>query len=64
MASMRALVVGLLVLCLVCQPALAKKDKKGPKVTVKVFFDISIGGKDAGVFLPFQPITALRFVGR
>lgn len=53
-----------MVLCLVCQPALAKKDKKGPKVTVKVFFDISIGGKDAGVFLPFQPITALRFVGR
>jgi hypothetical protein len=25
-----------------------KKVKKGPKVTIKVFFDITIGGKDVG----------------
>jgi len=36
----------LVAVCL--EPAHAKKDKKGPKVTTKVFFDISIGGKDAG----------------
>ena len=40
--------VGLLLLVAVCQPTLAKKEKKGPKITTKVFFDITIGGKEAG----------------
>jgi len=42
-----AVLLALALLVAVCQPALAKK-KKGPKVTTKVFFDITIGGKEAG----------------
>merc|ERR1712070_850106 len=42
------LLIGLALLALVASPALAKKEKRGPKITQKVFFDITIGGKEAG----------------
>jgi hypothetical protein len=46
-----AFVLGLALLIAVLAGAEAKKKSKGPKVTVKVFFDITIGGKEAGAFL-------------
>merc|ERR1712216_615798 len=48
MRSTTVAVLALVLLVAVCQPALAKKEKKGPKITQKVFFDITIGGKEAG----------------
>merc|ERR1719287_2758 len=48
MRSTTVALVALLLLVAVCQPTLAKKEKKGPKITQKVFFDITIGGKEAG----------------
>merc|ERR1712070_369818 len=48
MRTTHALLIGLALLALVASPALAKKEKKGPKITQKVFFDITIGGKEAG----------------
>ena len=53
----RACVLGLALLIAVLAGAEAKKKSKGPKVTVKVFFDITIGGKEAGAFLScFVPL--------
>ena len=42
-----ALLLGLLALAVSFDSAEAKK--KGPKVTAKVFFDITIDGKEAGI---------------
>eukprot|EP00285_Hemiselmis_virescens_P003711 CAMPEP_0173414370 /NCGR_PEP_ID=MMETSP1356-20130122/84292_1 /TAXON_ID=77927 ORGANISM="Hemiselmis virescens, Strain PCC157" /NCGR_SAMPLE_ID=MMETSP1356 /ASSEMBLY_ACC=CAM_ASM_000847 /LENGTH=200 /DNA_ID=CAMNT_0014376547 /DNA_START=24 /DNA_END=626 /DNA_ORIENTATION=+ len=45
----QVILAAVLLLALVAVAAAAeKKAKKGPKVTVKVFFDITIGGKPAG----------------
>ena len=52
MRSTTVAVLALVLLVAVCQPALAKKEKKGPKITQKVFFDITIGGKEAGAGPP------------
>jgi hypothetical protein len=52
MRSTTVALVALVLLGVVCTPALAKKDKKGPKITTKVFFDITIGGKEAGTSPP------------
>merc|ERR1712216_968765 len=48
MRATTALVLGLALLAAVCHPADAAKKKKGPKVTTKVYFDATIGGKEAG----------------
>jgi len=48
MQSRTVALVALVLMVAVCTPALAKKDKKGPKITMKVFFDVTIGGKEAG----------------
>eukprot|EP00802_Teleaulax_amphioxeia_P026407 Tamp_27472.p1 GENE.Tamp_27472~~Tamp_27472.p1 ORF type:complete len:211 (-),score=79.40 Tamp_27472:219-851(-) len=48
MRATTALVLGLALLAAVCHPADAAKKKKGPKVTTKVYFDVTIGGKEAG----------------
>jgi hypothetical protein len=55
MRSTTVAVLALVLLVAVCQPALAKKEKKGPKITQKVFFDITIGGKEAGAAPPRLP---------
>uniref|UniRef100_A0A7S0Y222 Peptidyl-prolyl cis-trans isomerase n=1 Tax=Hemiselmis andersenii TaxID=464988 RepID=A0A7S0Y222_HEMAN len=48
MASKQVILAAVLLFALVATTAAAEKKKKGPKVTVKVFFDIEIGGKPAG----------------
>lgn len=45
----RTVLAAVLLLALVATAAAAeKKAKKGPKVTIKVFFDVTIGGKEVG----------------
>ncbi len=48
MRSTTGLLLGLALLATICHPADAAKKKKGPKVTTKVYFDVTIGGKEAG----------------
>ena len=43
------LIAATVLLSLFISPCFAE-EKKGPKVTNKVFFDISIDGKEAGMF--------------
>lgn len=54
MQKITAFVLVLAVLVATCHPVMAKKSKKGPKITHKVYFDISIGGKDAGACSTFS----------
>ena len=49
MRGFKASLLCLVLLAAVCHQAdAAKKKSKGPKVTMKVYFDVSIGGKEAG----------------
>ena len=48
----------LVLLLSVCHPAMAKKEKKGPKITNKVYFDITIGGKEAGLQRHCSPLLS------
>ncbi|KAL1782565.1 peptidyl-prolyl cis-trans isomerase B [Sigmodon hispidus] len=43
-----ALIVGSIVFLLLPGPSVANDKKKGPKVTVKIYFDIQIGGEPVG----------------
>ena len=45
---MNKLLIAIVVVLAIVSSTEAKKKKKGPKVTSKVFFDVTIDGKDAG----------------
>ena len=45
---MNKLLIAFIVVLAIVSTTEAKKKKKGPKITSKVFFDITIDGKDAG----------------
>jgi|EP00943_MAST-04B_sp_MAST-4B-sp1_P006536 peptidylprolyl isomerase len=45
---MNKILIALVVVLAIVSTSDAKKKKKGPKVTSKVFFDVTIDGKDAG----------------
>ena len=45
---MNKLLIAIVVVLAIVSSSEAKKKKKGPKVTSKVFFDVTIDGKDAG----------------
>merc|ERR1719197_2285915 len=47
-SDMNKLLIAIVVVLAIVSSSEAKKKKKGPKVTSKVFFDVTIDGKDAG----------------
>ena len=49
MMNRSSILLAVIVMALFSIPAFAADEKKGPKITNKVFFDISIDGKESGM---------------